>query len=49
MIELKIFFDFREQYSPFERRKLTAASHSIDLYVVFPLMLGAVDTVDTPR
>jgi hypothetical protein len=43
-MELKIFFDFRELYSPFEHRKLTAASHSRDLYVVYPLMLGAVDT-----
>jgi len=43
-MELKIFFDFRELYSPFEQRKLTAASHSRYLYVVYSLMLGAIDT-----
>jgi hypothetical protein len=43
-MELKIFFDFRELYTLFEHRKLRAASHSRDLYVVYSLMLGAIDT-----
>jgi hypothetical protein len=43
-MELKIFFDFRELYSPFEHRKLIAVPHSRDLYVVCSLMLAAIDT-----
>jgi hypothetical protein len=43
-MELKIFFDFRELYSLFEHRKLVAAFRCGDLYVVYSLMLGAIDT-----